>query len=146
MNIRPAERHLDHDRLCKLARTSEFTRDFSSIMFSSDGAYGRGWIRVCEGDDTNLLGFTCVRHKVMQPKTVLYFITVEPAVRSHKIGERLMLDLEQQTPHGLIHLNVSHRNERAKAFYLRLGYRVVRDDAISGTAWELEKAVPKKVR
>lgn len=143
--IRRADRHLDHDALCRLARTSEFTRDFGSIMFSSDGAYNKGWIRVAELAGDGIVGFTCVRHKVTQPKTVLYFITVAPAARGRQIGERLMRDLEEQTPHTCIHLNVAHENPNARRFYERLGYNVVRDDAISGTAWELEKHLPRKV-
>lgn len=135
--VRPAAQE-DHQRLLRIARTSPFTRDFGSIMFSSPAAYRKGWIQVAE-QGPGIVGFTCVRHKVRQPKTVLYFIAVEPAVRGHRVGERLMRALEEHTPHRVIHLNVAHKNTEARRFYERLGYRVVRDDAISGTAWEMEK-------
>jgi len=112
-------------------------------MFSHEGAYAKGWIRCYHRPGQEIAGFTCVRHKVTQPKTVLYFIVVTPEGRSQGIGTGLMLDLERQTKHPIIHLNVSHRNPRARTFYERLGYSVVRDDAISGTAWELQKVVGK---
>jgi len=143
--ISAAVRYRDHDVLCRLARTSEFTRDFSSIMFSHEGAYKKGWIRIYQNDRGEVLGFTCVRHKIQQPKTVLYFLTVAPSERGKLIGTALMRDLELQTPHPTIHFNVSHKNPNARRFYERLGYTLVREDAISGTAWELQKSVPRKV-
>lgn len=128
----------DHDRLCQLARTSKFTRDFGAIMFSSEAAYQKGWIREARVG-VGIVGFTCVRHKVRAPETVLYFIAVDPNLRGQGIGEILMQDLERQTPHRRIALNVAHENEGARRFYERLGYRVTADDAIKGTAWRMEK-------
>lgn len=137
MNIRSAVRDDDHKELSKLFATSEFTRSFSSPMFSGDGAYEKGWIRVAERED-GIAGATCVRHKVREPKTKLYFITVHPDLRGRAIGELLMRDLEQQTPHKIIELDVANENEGALRFYERLGYQVV-DEAFNGHGKRLEK-------
>lgn len=139
LKIRKASRR-DHKRLVELARLSKFTRDFSNTqMFSSDNAYEKGWIRVATlGKD--IVAMTCVRHKVREPATVLYFLIVHPTVRGHGIGAVMLEDLESQTPHNLIKFNVNHQNPDARRFYARHGYRVTRQDALHGTCWEMEKS------
>ena len=107
-------------------------------MFSSEAAYEKGWIRTAWLGH-NIVGFTCVRHKVLAPETILYFIAVDPLCRNEGVGQVLMKDLEQQTPHQRITLNVMHTNRDALRFYERLGYRVVAEDAVKGTAWRMVK-------
>lgn len=140
MKIRPA-RVDEHAELVRLARTSPYTRDFSNrMMFSSDAAYERGWIRVAD-DDEAIVGFTCVRHKVRSPVTVLYFIVVNPEKRGGGIGTALMEDLEFQAEahgHRWISLNVAKDNEAAIYMYEKFGYEK-RGESLKGTGWRMEK-------
>lgn len=132
-------RPTDHAALVKLAKTSPYTSDFSNrIMFSSDAAYGKGWIRMMYQDPASPLGFYCVRHKSRGEKeTVLYFITVHPDWRSKGIGESLIEDLKRRAPAGIIHLNVAKANSRARAFYESHGFNAI-DESLGGEAWRME--------
>lgn len=136
--IQPANREEHHRRICAMARTSPYTRDFGSIMFSSEAAYEKGWIRIGVVG-RGIVAFTCVRHKTRSPETKLYFITVQPEYRGLGIGQQMMGDLEEQTPHRRIVLDVAKTNEDARRFYERLGYVVVSENGIRGTAWTLAK-------
>lgn len=138
IKIRKAEHRRDHKALVKLASMSKFTSAFSSIMFSSEESYKKGWIRVgVYGED--IVAMTCVRHKVREPKTVLYFLIVHPHLRDHKVGALMLEDLEAQSPHNCLKFNVSKENPDAKRFYARHGYRVTSDTALNGMGWEMEK-------
>ena len=139
IEIRQANREVDHKRIVKLTSMSKFTSAFSSIMFSPEAAYEKGWIRVAiYGGD--IVAVTCVRHKVREPKTVLYFLIVHPHIRGHKVGARMLKDLEEQTPHNCLKFNVSKENPDARKFYARHGYKVMHADAMRGTAWEMERS------
>ena len=139
VKIRPAVRAEDHKTLVKLANMSKFTAAFSSIMFSSEESYEKGWIRVAMyGDD--IVALSCVRHKKREPKTVLYFLIVHPHVRGHRVGEKMLKDLEKQTPHNCLKFNVSKENPDARKFYARHGYRVTSNSAMHGTGWEMERS------
>ena len=138
INIRTANKEQDHTRLVKLAKMSKFTNAFGSIMFSSVESYEKGWIRVGLLDH-DIVALTCVRHKVREPKTVLYFLIVHPQLRGHEIGARMLEDLEQQTPHNCIKFNVSKENPDARRFYKRHGYRVV-GTSMGGTGWAMERS------
>jgi len=131
----------DHKEIMKVAKLSPYTKDFSnSMMFSSVAAYSKGWIRIAKLEGTGeIVGFTCVRHKVRDPETVLYFIGVFNLVHSHGIGKQLMADLEEQTPHKRIALNVAKDNPRALSFYESIGFTIEHGDAIKGTANHLTK-------
>ena len=123
----------DHAAICAIAKTSQYTRDFSNrLMFSSDAAYEKGWIMVAEQRGCQLLGFTCVRHKVREPVTMLYFITVHPDHRGRSIGERLLRRVMEYGPHDRMKLNVMKEN-RAVNFYKRLGF-VIAGEALDGHA------------
>ncbi len=139
VSIRPAVKETDHKLILDIAKQSKFTKDFGSIMFSSDESYNKGWIRVATlGDE--IIGFTCVRHCMpKRGETVLYFITVHDKFRSHSIGGVMMKDLEEQTPHKRIALNVAKDNPRAVSFYERLGFTTQHGDAIKGTAFHMTK-------
>jgi ribosomal protein S18 acetylase RimI-like enzyme len=118
--IEDAVYETDHKALCKLAKTSKYTKDFSNEqMFSSPGHYAKGWVQKAHllvHDEVMLVGFSCVRHKVREPKTMLYFVTVDPEHRSHKVGERLLEWRMMTSPHKVMELNVMKSNERAVAF------------------------------
>lgn len=138
--IDTAVRESDHAELVKVANTSKFTSSFSSIMFSPEAAYDKGWIRKATlGENNNIVGLTCVRHKVREPKTVLYFLVVHPGVRFRHVGADLMADLEAGTPHKCVKFNVSKENPGARDFYEKLGYRVTSHEALKGHGWEMEK-------
>lgn len=124
LKIRPAKKE-EHKAIIKVAVKSKFTSDFTNrLMFSSDAAYRKGWIWVAElGDE--IVGFTCVRHKIREPVTVLYFIGVHPNVRDQGIGRALMEQLVLESPHKCIHLNVIKTNIGAVKFYQDLGYKII---------------------
>ena len=130
--------------IAKLAKTSQYTRDFTNrVMFSSDAAYAKGWIRVLL-KDKQAIGFYCIRNKVRGDRaTKLYFITVHPDWRDKGIGEMLMLALKDQaTRHGgVIELDVAKDN-RAKSFYDRHGFVVEHGDALGGAAWRMKWVKP----
>ena len=143
MMIRPA-RHSEHRAVLALAKTSKYTRDFGNMMFSSEDAYNKGWIVVAEPfmgaqrifpEVPRPWGFYCVRHKVREPATSLYFITVHPDVRfsNLKIGTKLLQHMVRTTPHRRIQLNVMKDNDSAIKFYLRHGF-VIAGDGLRGQA------------
>mgnify|MGYP000844613663 CR=1 FL=1 len=128
----------DHVALVKLAKTSKYTKDFSNrVMFSSPLVYEKGWIAVAEVKG-QIVGFSCVRHKTRWPETVLYFIIIDEAYRSLKIGEKLIEYVMNDGPHTSMRLNVMKDNEAAKRFYDRLGFNVV-GYAINGDAYSMTK-------
>lgn len=133
-----------HDEIAKVAKTSQYTRDFTNrVMFSSDAAYEKGWIRVMKHDG-KIVGFYCVRHKTRGDRaTKLYFITVIPEYRDKGVGEMLMEDLKREASrhNGIIELDVAKDN-RAKSFYDRHGFTVEHGDALGGAAWRMRWVKP----
>jgi ribosomal protein S18 acetylase RimI-like enzyme len=119
----------DHVKLVKLAKTSPYTSHFSNrIMFSSDAAYAKGWIRMLydSADPDNPMALTCVRHKSREPKsTALYFLVVRPDLRGRGYGDLMIFDLVQQSPSKIIQLNVAKDNESAIRFYKRHGFDTI---------------------
>lgn len=131
----------DHKELVKIAKSSEYTKDFSNrVMFSNTAAYEKGWIRVAVQLE-RIVGFTCVRHKARTPETMLYFVTVDPEVRSQGIGEGLLNDVMEHGPHRLMALNVMKKNTRAVKFYKRLGFTIA-GEAMDGNAHRMEREWP----
>ena len=109
-------------------RDSKYTKDFSNrVMFSSDAAYEKGWVwavRTLE-EEPQIIGFSCVRHKVREPVTMLYFIGVHEDYRGSGVGEALLEHIMRTGPHSRMELNVMRANERAVKFYRRLGFWIV---------------------
>ncbi len=137
ITIRPAT-YDDHQVLVVLARQSRYTRDFSNHIFSGPLAYTKGWIRVAVDDCHGVIvGFTCVRHKVREPKTSLYFIVVDGMWKGQGVGSKLLTDLWHQTPHDVIHFNCAKDNDEALVFYERRGFEQI-GDSLGGTAWQLQ--------
>ncbi len=106
--------------------------------------YEKGWIRVAEYTQADgfrgrygIVGFTCVRHKVRSPETVLYFIGADSSLRSAGIGSLLLKDLIQQTPHKIIALNVMKENMSAVRFYMERGFQSA-GEGLKGKAHHLE--------
>lgn len=139
LRIRPAKLE-EHPRLLAIAKQHKPTRDFSHMMFSGEAAYKRGWIRLCElwlgGQVADIVGFTCVRHKVREPETALYYIAVESDYRDKGIGTALLHDLQQNSPHKRIVLNVTKDNTSAQAFYAKHGFRNA-GDSLDGNGYHL---------
>lgn len=125
MIIRPAK-DADEVKLAhkQIASKSKHIRDFSNHIFSGETQREKGWIRVAEKEGV-LVGFTCVRHKVRTPVTELYFIGVAPGWEGHGIGQALIQDLIDTSPHHAIELNVAKDNHRAISFYRQLGFLIV---------------------
>jgi ribosomal protein S18 acetylase RimI-like enzyme len=72
----------------------------------------RGWIRVAvdwSRHDKPIVGFVCVRHKVRQPETSLYFMGVDPDYKRQGIAKLLLDDMKEQCPNPRIALNVTSR-------------------------------------
>ena len=122
-------RPTDHVKLVKLAKSSPYTSHFSNrLMFSSDAAYHKGWIRFLydSADPDNPMAFTCVRHKSRGNRaTMLYFLTVRPDLRSKGLGAVMVNDLKEQAPAKIVELSVAKRNDRALEFYKLHGFEVV---------------------
>jgi ribosomal protein S18 acetylase RimI-like enzyme len=112
--------------ICKeIASKSKYIRDFSNHIFSGPTQVAKGWVRKAVDETTGeLLGFTCVRHKVREPVTELYFIGVKPNAKRLKIGASLIQDLIETSPHRAIELNVMKENEEAINLYLKLGFLI----------------------
>lgn len=123
---------VDHRAILQVAKQSPYTRDFSNRIFSGPALYARGWIRVLARSGQkehqgvgwpDIVGFTCVRHKVRAPETVLYFIGVDREHHRMGIGEILLADLINESPHRRIALNVMKSNEQARSFYRKHRFR-----------------------
>ena len=140
MRVRNAH-SCEHDMILAIAKTSRYTKDFSNrVMFSSDAAYEKGWIKVAESDAGEIIGFTCVRHKTRQPETMLYFITIHPEWRGQGVGKIMLDEVMDDGPHSRMALNVMKDNE-AVSFYENLGFERV-GEAINGGAWRMEREWP----
>lgn len=133
-----ADRATDHVALMAIAKQHKATNAFGHIMFSSQDAYDRGWIRkIIDEIDNVIVGFTCVRHKVREPKTSLYYIAVEQSVRHLGYGQLLLDDLKQQSPHRCIELSCLQNNEPAIRFYQKNGFCVT-GEALKGKGLHFE--------
>jgi ribosomal protein S18 acetylase RimI-like enzyme len=130
---------LDHDRIVEIAKQTKATRDYTHIMFSGALSYEKGWIRVCttrmHGEEV-IVGFTCVRHKVRQPETSLYYIGVDEDWRQKSVGTHLLEDLKKMSPHHRIVLNVTKDNTSARAFYAKHGF-VEEGESLGGKGLKL---------
>lgn len=130
----------DHKAIMEVAKQSPYTRDFSNHIFSGEAMYEKNWIKIAEYKGhrgSGIVGFYCVRHKVREPATTLYFLGVESGMRSEGIGAQLIHELKQDSPHRCIQLNVMKENDRAQNFYNRHGFLVV-DEALKGKAVKME--------
>jgi len=145
IKIRPATK-ADHDRLAQIARSHRAGQGFTHFMFSGDAAYEKGWIRVAVVDggdmDGDIVGFTCVRHKKREPKTMLYYIIVETWARRDskpgvRIGQALLDDLIATSPHRCIELSCLKDNAEALQFYAKNGFEQ-KGEALKGKGWHLE--------
>lgn len=134
----------EHKEILAVAKTSKYTRDFGSHMFSSEGAYEKGWITVAVHHE-KIVGLACVRHKVRAPETMLYFVTVLPDMRSQRIGERLLQYVMDEGPHSRMALNVMKENEAAVRFYRRLGFTIV-GEALDGDAHRMERDFAEELK
>jgi ribosomal protein S18 acetylase RimI-like enzyme len=132
----------DHKELCRIARSHRAGNGFTNgLMFSGEVHYSKGWLRVAE-QDGKIVGFTCVRHKVRQPKTMLYYIIIAPEARRLGLGKMFLRDLMQQAEtHGnrCIELSCLKDNAEALAFYAKHGF-VQSGESLKGKGWHLEKA------
>lgn len=136
IKIRPAK-FKEHDKILAIAKQSKYTRDFGNHMFSGEEMYAKGWIRVAVLG-RKIVGFYCCRHKVREPQTKLYFLTVDKDHLRHGIACELMLDLEEQTPHCWIALDCCKDNDACQ-FYEWMGYERT-GDALDGKAYRFEKS------
>ena len=128
----------EHKEISKIFNQSPYTSAFTNrMMFSSHSAYEKGWIRVATVGGV-IVGCTCVRHKVREPKTMLYFITIDQDQKTKGIGRMLLDNIMDNSPHKLMELNVAKDNKEAISFYVRLGFVTV-GEGLKGEAWRLEK-------
>lgn len=143
VSVRPATQ-ADHKRLADIAKQHRAGSGFTHFMFSGEAAYQKGWIRVAEAKGEGIEGgskivaFTCVRHKVRVPKTMLYYILVDKDARRIGVGNLLLDDLMQQSPHRCIELSCLKDNPEALAFYAKHGF-FQRGESLKGKGWHLEK-------
>lgn len=128
----------DHKSILAIAKESPYSRDFSSIMFSSEAAYKKGWIIVAECEENGIVGFVCVRHKVQKPETTLYFLHVSKQHRRKGIGRQLLRRVLHESPHRKIVIGVMKDNEEGVEFWSREGFRVVSEDRYNGAGYGME--------
>lgn len=128
-----------HEELCKLAKLSKYTRDFSHMMFSGEAAYDKEWIKVYVTQG-KIAGFSCVRHKVREPATSIYFIFVHPDYRGMGIGEKLLNEIIENSPHKTFHLNCEKDNTPALHFYKKHNF-VIAGESLKGRGYALEKTI-----
>lgn len=136
VTVRQAQ-HAEHDKLLELFKTSKWTNAFGHMMFSDVKMYEKGWIRCAVTSAGNIVGAYCVRHKVRDPETSLYFITVHPIAKGVGVGHTLLVDLKERCPNKRIILNVGKVNKEAVDFYDREGFVIENDQALKGTAFKM---------
>ena len=130
----------EHKGILELSKLSPYTKDFSNrLMFSSDASYGKGWIHVAalikeeDGKDVSkFIGFTCVRHKIREPVTTLYFIGIHPDWQRWGLGKAMLEKIMRAGPHNVMVLNVMKENQSAVQFYQKLHFRIFSDQTLKG--------------
>lgn len=138
MNIISANKPEHHKLLSKLGRTNKYTEYYDGHFFSHDKAYENGWIRIAiiEGQ---IVGLSCVRHKVRTPETMVYYIVVHPDFQGRGIGTALLADLEARSPHARIVLKTMKSNTQAFDFYKKHGYKVESENEYKGEGYLMAK-------
>lgn len=139
MQIVTADFAQDHARLLAIAKTHPATSAFGHIMFSAPETYAKGWIRKAVDEMGQIVGFTCVRHKVREASTSLYYIVVDPHFHRKGVGQLLLNDLIATTPHRCIKLSCEIKNSQALAFYAKNGFTVDDTLALKGKGAHLSK-------
>lgn len=130
-----------HSEILKLAKESKYTKDFGHMMFSGKEMYDKGWISIAlKDDDDDIVGFSCVRHKVRQPATSIYFIGVSNKVRNKGIGTKLLKQIERTTPHKVLELNCEKDNDEALSFYRKHGFDAI-EESLKGKGYKLRKVL-----
>lgn len=128
----------DHQEICKIAKMSKYTKDFSNMIFSSQECYDAGRIRVAKSNK-KILGFTCFRHRKRDQTTVLYFIGVHSNHYSKGVGSKLLDDLWEYST-GTIEFKVMKDNLAVK-FYTDRGFAVI-GEAYNGKALVMRQENP----
>jgi ribosomal protein S18 acetylase RimI-like enzyme len=134
-----AAKSTEHKEICRIAKQSQYTKDFSNMIFSGVDCYAEGKIRVAVSGKT-IVGFTCFRHRQRDNVTVLYFVGVETSRRNRGVGLALMEDLRQIST-GIIEFKVMKDNQAVR-FYRRLGFKVI-GQAYEGKAWIMQQKTPE---
>jgi ribosomal protein S18 acetylase RimI-like enzyme len=121
MIFTPANYLLHRETINQIAFSHYETRTFPHEGYSREGNYP--WVRVALDGD-KVIGFLCYWHmKRKQPlHTVIRFISILPEYTSRGVGKTFITWLKQATPHGVIRLVVSKKNEKAIKFYQREGF------------------------
>lgn len=137
MNFRIAPES-DHERLVKIASQSPYTKAFSNrMMFSSPDAYAKGWVSAAYDEEGSPRGFACVRVKVREPVTVLYFLAVQQGKRRRGTARGLLDELMARSAHRTLRLGVMKENP-ALGFYRHLGFEVT-GEAYEGKGYTMER-------
>ena len=123
----------DHKAILDIAKTSKYTSAYGNYMFSGKAAYEKGWIQVVTTKDDKVVGYFCCRVKVREPVTELYFFGVHPEFQREGIALFVLTMLIGFSKHRDIGLNVMKENKPAVSFYLKHGFKIVRD-AFGGQA------------
>jgi len=138
MKIISANKPEHHKLLSKLGRTNRYTEYFDGHFFSHDKAYENEWIRIAiiEGQ---IVGLSCVRHKIRTPETMVYYMVVHPDFQGQHIGTILLRDLEERSPHARVVLKTMKSNTRAFDFYKKHGYEVESENEYKGEGYLMAK-------
>jgi ribosomal protein S18 acetylase RimI-like enzyme len=135
-------RETDHQALVRISRRFPATRAFSAMWFSGAENYAKQQIRVARLDD-QLVGFSMVHERVRPPAVAtLHFLAVSPECHRRGVASILLQELEQNTRHPVVVLNVLRSNEAAVALYHRHGYQIV-GPSLEGQGHRMEKELTK---
>jgi len=129
MNIRPA-RDDEVDPLAELfARTQRrmtylppMPDEHISLVAGIIGGHDEVWLAEDEG---RILGFLSIAHSQHDGREVLERLFVEPDAQNQGVGTALLDQAKALRPDGLV-LWVFQKNEGARRFYERHGFRLVK--------------------
>lgn len=125
-----------HKEIVKVAKLTKWTKDFSNqMMFSSSASYSKGWIKVATLLG-KIVGFACYREKARVPKTVLYFVGVQPDQQRKGIAWSLIEKVMKDSRHMTMELKCAKDNLDTHNYYLKKGFQDVGED---DTYWMMEK-------
>lgn len=127
--IEKAQYHVHDLEICRIARQSRYTRDFTSHRFFRESireTYAKGEVGVAL-ELGRVVGFVYVKHLRIKsrPYSVIHYMGVDEAWRGLGIGERLLDWALASSPHKRIQLSCEHSNQPGMKFYEAAGYVAV---------------------
>lgn len=116
------EDRADVDMTAKVC--GRFVRTYFGLR-NLDALWAKGHVHVAVAAsyEDAVVGFAVAPHLVRKPWTSVYEIGVHPDYQRHGVGAAFIAYLCRSSPWGTIRLVCDGRNDKALAFYDRLGFR-----------------------